>query len=100
MKAAVTRRPNIEISGCLAMSRPLRARNLVRHRAQIVIPRPAATVPAVPAILPAAVPVVRATAEEAPATRVEARVPAVTAPAEVRVMIAAPVAPDLVKPPI
>lgn len=82
------------------MSRPLRARNLVRHRAQTVIPRPAATVPAAPAILPAAVPVVRATAEEAPETRVAARVPAVTVPAEARVMIAAPVAPDLVKPPI
>ena len=93
MKVAVTHRPNTEISGCLAMSRPLRARNLVRHRAQTVIPRPAATVPAAPAILPAAVPVVRATAEEA-------LDPAVTVPAEARVMIAAPVAPDLVKPPI
>lgn len=82
MKAAVTRRPNIEISGCLAMSRPLRARNLVRHRAQTVIPRPAATVPA------------------APATKVADPDPAVTVPAEARVMIAAPVAPDLVKPPI
>ena len=97
MKVAVTHRPNIEISGCLAMSRPLRARNLVRHRAQTVIPRPAATVLAAPAILPAVVP---ATAEEAPETRVEARVPAVTVPAGARVMIAAPVAPDLVKPPI
>lgn len=93
MKVAVTHRPNIEISGCLAMSRPLR----VRHRAQTVIPRPAATVLAAPAILPAVVP---ATAEEAPETRVEARVPAVTVPAGARVMIAAPVAPDLVKPPI
>ena len=100
MKAAVTRRPNIEISGCLAMSRPLRARNLVRHRAQTVIPRPAATVPAAPAILPAAVPVVRATAEGGPATKVADPDPAVTVPAEARVMIAAPVAPDLVKPPI
>lgn len=82
------------------MSRPLRARNLVRHRAQTVIPRPAATVPAAPAILPAAVPVVRATAEEAPATKVAALDLAVTVPAEVQVTIAAPAAPDLVKPSI
>ena len=97
MKAAVTRRPNIEISGCLATSRPLRVRSRARHRAQTVIPRPAATVPAAPAILPAAVPVVRATAEEAPATKVAAPDPAVTVPAEVQVTIAAP---DLVKPSI
>lgn len=64
------------------MSRPLRARNLVRHRAQTVIPRPAAT------------------AEGGPATKVADPDPAVTVPAEARVMIAAPVAPDLVKPPI
>lgn len=83
MKAAVTRRPNIEISGCLATSRPLRVRSRARHRAQTVIPRPAATVPAAPAILPAAVP---ATADEVPA--------------EVQVTIAAPAAPDLVKPSI
>ena len=82
------------------MSRPLRARNLVRHRAQTVIPRPAATVLAAPAILPAAVPVVRATAEGGPATKVADPDPALTVPAEARVMIAAPVAPDLVKPPI
>lgn len=93
MKAAVTRRPNIEISGCLATSRPLR----VRHRVQTVIPRPAATVPAAPAILPAAVP---ATADEVPAIRVKARGPAEMVLAEVQVTIAAPAAPDLVKPSI
>lgn len=94
MKAAVTRRPNIEISGCLATSRPLRVRSRVRHRAQTVIPRPAATVPAAPAILPAAVP---PTADEVPAIRVKARGPAEMVPAEVQVTIAAP---DLVKPSI
>lgn len=67
------------------MSLPLRVRNRVQYRVQTVIPGPAAMVPAAPAILPAAV----------PATRVEARVPA-----EVRVTIAAPAAPDLVKPSI
>lgn len=97
MKAAVTRRPNIEISGCLATSRPLRVRSRARHRAQTVIPRPAATVPAAPAILPAAVP---ATADEVPAIRVKARGPAEMVPAEVQVTIAAPAAPDLVKPSI
>lgn len=90
MKAAVTRRPNIEISGCLATSRPLHVRSRARHRAQTVIPRPAATVPAAPAILLAVV----------PATRGEARGPAEMVPAEVRVTIAAPAAPDLVKPSI
>lgn len=74
------------------MSLPLRVRvrNRVQYRGQTVIPRPAAMVPAAPAILPAAV----------PATRVEARVPAGMVPAEVRVTIAAPAAPDLVKPSI
>ena len=90
MKAAVTRRPNIEISGCLATSRPLRVRSRARHRAQTVIPRPAATVPAAPAILPAAVPAIRG----------KARGPAEMVPAEVQVTIAAPAAPDLVKPSI
>lgn len=94
MKAAVTRRPNIEISGCLVTSRPLRVRSRVRHRVQTAIPRPAATVPAAPAILLAVVPVVRATAEGGPATRVADPAPAVTVPAEARVTIAAP---DLVK---
>ena len=79
------------------MSRPLRARNLVRHRAQTVIPRPAATVPAAPAILLAVAP---ATADEVPATRGEARGPAEMVPAEVQVTIAAPAVPDLVKPSI
>lgn len=97
MKAAVTRRPNIEISGCLATSRPLRVRSRARHRAQTIIPRPAATVPAAPAILPAAVP---ATADEVPATKVAAPAPTVTVPSEVQVTIAAPAAPDLVKPSI
>ena len=59
-------------------------------------PRPA-TVPAAPAILPAAVP---ATADEVPAIRGKARGPAGMVPAEVRVTIAAPAAPDLVKPSI
>ena len=63
-------------------------------------PPPCGNGPCGPAILPAAVPVVRATAEGGPATKVADPDPAVTVPAEARVMIAAPVAPDLVKPPI